>query len=217
MPLKKIFILCHIITLVTRYLWLHANLMWRLLWFISNSLSQLGHLKVSCNLLWWASFCIPTTGQMHSRVSCFTFLCPWRDLTDLNTNGQRSHIFSVSVSSILTSSTSSMWRFSSSILISSSSILTSASSSVLSRISDDETTLVTVMEGPRCGTYDSDLDCDEWGHPFPMDVDGQGQVTALLWQQWWWGWGKPGDRVWSYWCQYPGTQSLRIQFKLLHF
>jgi len=62
-------------------------------------------------------------------------------------------------------------RFSSSILISSSSILTSASSSILSRISglvddsatetdidkDEETTLVTVMKGPRCG---HDPDCD---------------------------------------------------------
>ena len=128
--------------------------------------------------LWWASFCIPTTeiphsGQMHSHVSCFTFLCLWRDFTDLNTVWHKSHIFSVSVSSLLTSSTTSIWRFSSSILISSSSILTSSSSSILSRISglvddsatatdlgkDEETTLVTVMEGPRCG---NDPDCDGW-------------------------------------------------------
>ena len=124
--------------------------------------------------LWWASFCIPMTeiphsGQMHSHVSYITFLCLWRDFTDLNTVWHKSHIFSVSVSSLLTS----IWRFSSSILISSSSILTSSSSSILSRISglvddsatatdlgkDEETTLVTVMEGPRCG---NDPDCDGW-------------------------------------------------------
>ena len=98
----------------------------------------------------------------------------------LNTDGQRSHIFSVSVSSISTSSTTSMWIFSSSILISSSSILTSASSSVLSRISDDETTLVTVMEGPRCGSREMGFDLTDTS-------------------------------------QYPGTQSLGIQFRLLHF
>ena len=99
----------------------------------------------------------------------------------LNTDGQRSHIFSVSVSSISTSSTTSMWRFSSSILISSSSILTSASSSVLSRISDDETTLVTVMEGPRCGAMILILIVmDDGGHPFPMDVDGRTDVTTMM-------------------------------------
>ena len=122
----------------------------------------------------------------------------------LNTDGQRSHIFSVSVSSMLTSSTTSMWRFSSSILISSSQswhlphLLYSQESQMTKQpwwqwwrvLGVEQMILILIV-------------MDDGGHPFPMDVDGQGQITALLWQRWWWGWGKPGDRVGSYWCQYP--------------
>ena len=154
---------------------------------------------------------------MHSHVSCFTFLCLWRDFTDLNTVWHKSHIFSVSVSSLLTSSTTSIWRFSSSILISSSQswhlphLLYSQESQMTKQrlwqrwrvLGVEQMILILIV-------------MDYGGHPFPMDVDGQ-VVTALMWQRWWWwGQGKPGDGVGSYWWQYPGTQGLRIQFKLLH-